>query len=127
MRNLVILSIGVGLLLLLLILVLLVLVLVLREIGSMLLLVACGCRSRLLLLQGLLLLGEQVILNELKEESQVGLRQLLLHLRVLRVLLLIKHQLLVLLLKKAAYLALIVVQARRDFVKLLLSEVWEHG
>ena len=95
--------IGVGLLLLLLliILVLLVVLLMLRVvIGGMLLLLAAGCRcSSLLLLQGLLLLGEQVILNELKEESQVGLRQLLLHLRVLRVLLLIKHQLLVLLLK----------------------------
>ena len=73
-----------------------------------------------------LLLGEQIILNELEEESQVRLRKLLLSLRVLRGLLLIKHQLMIFLLKKAADLALVVVKASSNFVKLLLSEVWEH-
>lgn len=73
-----------------------------------------------------LLLGEQIILNKLEEESQVRLRKLLLSLRVLRSLLLIKHQLMIFLLKKAADLALVVVKASSNFVKLLLSEVWEH-
>ena len=46
---------------------------------------------------------------------------------VLRVLALLEHELLVLLLEKAAYFSLIIVEARGNFVELLLSEVGQHG
>lgn len=77
----------------------------------------------------LLLLGYQVILDELEEETQVGLYQLLVDITVtvvalgLRLLLIEHDELVVLLLEKAADLPLVVIQTAGYFVQLLLSEI----